>query len=150
MLIRDDIDTLVSSLVQLKNLKSLKLLTISDYFRSSEIILLAELKNLEVLEFSGYDVADIIWPAIANLHNLRNISMQALTSFSCDGILAYISTLRETNRGLNLSVMCQKTENPLTELEQQAIQEAIAAKVGGKFDFILYREADSDDEEFSD
>lgn len=47
---RDDIDTLVMCLGQLKNLKYLNILDISDYFRTSEIQLLA--LNLPKVEFS--------------------------------------------------------------------------------------------------
>jgi hypothetical protein len=135
----------------LKDLKALKLLLISDYFRTSEVLnLVSHLRNLRELSFSGYDVTDDIWHAMANLHNLNTLNIQALTSFSFDGILAYISALRDTNRGLTLSVMNQKTEDPLTEQEQSIIREAIAAKVDGKFDFTLYREADSEDDSLSD
>jgi hypothetical protein len=69
---RDDIDTLVSSISQLSNLKELDLLYTSDYFKSAEIRQLASnLTNLEKITFSGFDVTDEIWPSVAGLHHLR-------------------------------------------------------------------------------
>ncbi len=52
---RDDIETLVTSLGKLKNLKYLNILDISDYFRTSEIQLLA--LNLPKVEFSCISVS---------------------------------------------------------------------------------------------
>lgn len=131
----------------MKNLKVLELNSISDYFRTSEIFnLVSQLTNLEDLSFGGYDVTDDVWHVIAGLHKLTALNIQALTSFTSDGILAYISTLRESNQGLQLSIMNQRTEDPLTEQEQGIIREAIASKVNGKFDFMLYREPESEDE----
>ena len=49
---RDDIDALVLSICQLKHLKYLNLLSISDYFRTPEILQLSQnLKGLEELWF---------------------------------------------------------------------------------------------------
>jgi hypothetical protein len=73
-----------------------------------------------------------------------------MTSFSFDGILAYISTLKASNRGLTLSIMSQKAENPLSDYEESVIKQSIRDKVAGKFDFTLFREADSESELFSD
>jgi hypothetical protein len=52
---RDDIDTLVTCLGKLKNLKYLNILDISDYFRTSEIQLLA--LNLPKVEFSCISIS---------------------------------------------------------------------------------------------
>ena len=69
---RDDIDTLVSSITKLSNLKELDLLYTSDYFKSAEIRQLASyLTNLEKFTFGAYEVTDEIWPAFAGLHRLR-------------------------------------------------------------------------------
>jgi hypothetical protein len=108
------------------------------------------LLNLEELWFGGYDVTDDLWHGMANLHQLRSLNISAVTSFSFEGILAYISILKDTNQGLLLSVMSQKAENPLSDYEETVIRQSIADKVNGKFDFTLFREVDSESEAFSD
>ncbi len=148
---RDDIDTLISAISKLTKLKYLNLVSTSDYFRTSEILSLSKvLVNLEELWFGGYDVTDDLWRGMANLQQLRSLNISAMTSFSLDGILAYISILKDTNQGLLLSVMSQKAENPLSEYEESIIRRHIADKVDGKFEFTLYRENSSESESFSD
>jgi hypothetical protein len=148
---RDDIDVLISSISKLTKLRDLNLVSTSDYFRTSEILNLSSvLTNLEDLSFGGYDVTDDLWRGMSNLHQLRKLDISAMTSFSFDGILAYISTLKDSNRGLTLSVMSQKAENPLSDNQESVIKQSIRDKVDGKFDFTLFREADSESELFSD
>jgi len=55
----------------------------------------------------------------------------------------YISTLQPTNAGLQLSIMCADINSNLEPHEISNIRDALAAKVDGKFDFVLYREAES-------
>ena len=148
---RDDIDVLVFSISQLPKLRYLDLVNTSDYFRTSEILSLSSaLTRLEELSFSGYDVTDDVWHGLANLHQLRILNISAMTSFSFNGILSYISSLEDSNKGLALWVMSQKAENPLSDYEQSIIKQSIVEKVDGKFDFTLFREVDSDSESFSD
>jgi hypothetical protein len=141
---RDDIDTLVSSVCQLKALTHLDLCDASDYFRNPEISRIAtSLKRLETFTFSGYDVTDAVWYAISGLHSLRVLAIQALTSFTVDGVLGYISTLQPTNQGLVLSLWKQNGESDFSENDKSIIQESIADKVEGRFEFELFR-GDSD------
>jgi hypothetical protein len=56
----------------------------------------------------------------------------------------YISTLQPTNAGLQLSIMCADANSELSPYEISNIKEALAEKVDGKFDFVMYREAESD------
>jgi hypothetical protein len=148
---RDDIDVLISSISSLTKLRYLNLFSTSDYFRTSEILKLsAVLTNLEELWFGGYDVTDDLWRGMANLPQLRALNISAMTSFSFDGILAFISMLKDSNQGLNLSIMSQKAEHLLTDYEETVIRQSIVDKVDGKFDFTLFREVDSESESFSD
>ncbi|KAE8447387.1 hypothetical protein EG329_010801 [Mollisiaceae sp. DMI_Dod_QoI] len=148
---RDDIDDLVSSISRLSKLKYLNLLSTSDYFRTQETLTLAsQLYNLEELWFSGYDITDDLWHGMAGLHHLRALNIHAVTSFSCNSILAYISTLQDTNQGMLLSVMNQSPEYPLREAEEAEIRQSIAAQVDGRFEYTLFREIDSEAESFSD
>jgi hypothetical protein len=142
---------LIASISQLHKLRYLNLVHTSDNFHTSEILKLSSaLTRLEDLSFGGYDVTDDLWRGLANLHQLRILNISAMTSFSFDGILSYISALKDSNKGLALWVMSQKAENPLSDYEQSIIKQSITEKVDGKFDFTLFREADSDSESFSD
>ncbi|EKD14834.1 hypothetical protein MBM_07045 [Drepanopeziza brunnea f. sp. 'multigermtubi' MB_m1] len=148
---RDDIDVLVSSVSALKSLKYLDLLSTSDYFSTTEILTLAEhLPLLEEIFFSGYDVTDALWPGVSRLPNLRSLNIHAVTSFSFNAILDYVSTLQDTNRGLLLSIMNQKPENAMSERHERAIRQAIKNEVDGKFEFTLFREPDSESDMLSD
>jgi hypothetical protein len=85
-----------------------------------------------------------VWRGIRTLPNLRSLFFHAVTSFTYDGIMSYILTLQPTNAGLQLSVMCADVNSNLALHEISNIKDALAAKVDGKFDFVLYREAESD------
>lgn len=148
---RDDIDTLITSLCQLKELKDLKLLEISDFFSNAQIQQLAvSLPALEYLSIAGYGIDDSIFPALSTLYNLRSMAFHAMSSFTFTGIMSYIECLQPSNTGLQLSVMCAIEGSELTPEEQKTINEAIAAKVDGRFDFVLFREQDSDFDSLSD
>jgi hypothetical protein len=71
------------------------------------------------------------------------MSFHAVTSFTFDGIVNYISTLQPTNIGLQLSVMCADTSSELTSYHLRAIRDAIAEKVDGRFDFEMHRDVES-------
>ena len=73
-----------------------------------------------------------------------------MSTFSANGILNYITTLKETNRGLALSVMNQLLDQGLSDNELDQIRKSIAEKVDGQFDYVLYRDYESSDESFSD
>lgn len=147
----DDIDVLVTSVSQLTSLTELNLLGTSDYFKSSEIKRLANhLPNLERYSFGGHEVTDEIWPSIAKLHQLRAFNSHALTSFTMDGLINYIATLQPTNQGLLLSIMSQKAEYDISNNKKAMVQNNIFAKVGGRLEFVLYRDYNSDTEYPSD
>ena len=139
-IVRDDVDILVDSLSKLKQVTNLRLRDIGDYFSDEHICLLA--RNLPCLEewaTSGYGISDVIWEDIASLESLRRLDLSAMTRFSTDGILEYISRLGPGNKGLNLAVMMQEVEYPLSDEEISIIKERIAAEVDGRFDLQLIR-----------
>lgn len=148
---RDDIDTLVNSISHIPALKYLNLLSCSDYFRTLDIQgLVRNLSNIEELWFGGYDVNDVVWPALANLPHLRALNIHAMSSFSYEGILGFIGSLKDTNQGLLLSIMNQTSDHTLTAKQEATIRKELATKVDGVLDFTLFREADSESESFSD
>jgi hypothetical protein len=148
---KEDIDILVSSVCQLTGLRELDLCETSEPFRSPEISRVASsLQKLEKFSFSGYDVSDKIWPSISGLPYLRALNAHAITSFSFDGLLNYVSRLQPTNQGLVLSVMCQGLDYDLSDHHKALIQKSIEEKVDGRFEFVLYIESDSSYDSASD
>ncbi|RDW70256.1 hypothetical protein BP5796_08653 [Coleophoma crateriformis] len=140
-----DNGVLVSSICQLTKLNYLRLIGVSDNFCSPDIQSLAtHLKGLEELHFSGFNITDDILPALSGLHHLKTLSISALTNFTSDGLLAYISTLQETNSGLNIAILSQALESDLSDNELSTIKNAIAARVDGSLEYVLFREPETD------
>lgn len=138
--IRDDLDTLVDSLSHLVQLRDLQLREVSDYFGDEHICTLArKLHQLEELYTSGYGITDGIWHDVSRLSNLRTLSFNAMTRFTLDGILGYITGLGAGNKGLVISVDNAAPTSNLDEEEQSIVREAIATKAEGRFNFTLMR-----------
>lgn len=95
-------------------------------------------------------MGDEVWGAISQLHQLRSLSFHSMTTFTFDGIMEYLSNLRQTNYGLNLYVMNASSEGRLSHDEQEIIKETIEKKVNGRFSFVQYRETESDSDSESD
>ncbi|EPE34620.1 RNI-like protein [Glarea lozoyensis ATCC 20868] len=149
---RDDIECLVDSICCLQKLKELRLAPdTADYFQTGAIAKLAShLPNLENFSICGFDIDDGIWTSIAGLGHLKMLSIFGLSSFTEPGILWYITKLKVNNRGLVLAIQAQDPIKALTADEIVSIQSALTAKVDGKLEYQLHREASSSEEEFSD
>lgn len=143
----NDLDIMVDALCRLPNLHELVLKDVSDEFEESHIIRLAlELPLLEDFWTSGLDVSSDVLPCLARLKNLKNLTLYALTKFSSQEIIDFISELdAQTQRGFNLSLMASDTEHDLSEEEQNFIREILKTKLDGRFDFVLWREAEPSD-----
>lgn len=143
---RDDVEMLIYSISKLSKLRSLNLLNDTSIdFRTHDIqTLTAPLKNLEELTFHGWEINDSIWHSLSNLWHLRALNILAVSLFTLDGILAFISTLKDTNNGLSLVVMNQMPTHGLSGKSQDIIRESIDAKVNGSFDYVLWKDPDDD------
>ncbi|OBT87823.1 hypothetical protein VE02_02132 [Pseudogymnoascus sp. 03VT05] len=149
--IREDIDTLVSSLCSLKELRYLNILDTSNSFQSLQVELLAvSLPKLEDLSISGHTMGDEVWGAISQLYQLRSLSFHSMTTFTFDGIMKYLSNLRQSNYGIHLYIMNATAESRLSPHEQAIIKQTIENKVNGRFSFVQYREVESDFDSESD
>lgn len=138
--VRDDIDILVESLSKLRHLRELSLGDVSDYFRDEHICNLARnLPELEGFWTSGYGITDAVWRDMSGLRKLRRLEFAAMTSFSADGILQFISMLGHGNKGLVLAIMNADVDSNLTDVEQALIRETLSTKVDGRWDFALFR-----------
>lgn len=140
---RDDIDVLVDSLCQLTDLRDLELKDVSDYFRDNDLCKLAKnLPELEEFWTSGWNVTDAIWEDFSRLHNLRSLMIYAMSSFTADGILGFISELGPGNKGLYLSIMNADVDFNLSEEVQGVIRDTMITNLDGRFDFTCFRGTD--------
>lgn len=138
--VRDDIDIFVESLSKLTHLRELSLRDVSDYFQDEHIRQLARnLSELEGLWTGGFGITDAIWKDMSGLSKLKRLDFAAMTSFSADGILQFISDLGPGNRGLVLVVMNADVESNIGDEDQAIIRETLATKLDGRWDFTLMR-----------
>jgi hypothetical protein len=138
---RDDIDALVDSVIQLTNLKHLELRGVADYFSDTQLVrLFTALSNLEEVYVGGFGVSDAILPAVASLKRLRVINFVAITRFSREGLLDFVEELGPGNEGLHLSVDNADPMALLTDEEVAEVREALSEKVQGRIDYIPLRD----------
>jgi hypothetical protein len=143
----DDLDIMVDALCRLPNLRELVLKDVSDEFDESHIVRLAlGLPLLEDFWTSGGDVSGDVLPCLASLKNLKSLTLYALTKFSAQEIVDFVSELDpQTQKGFNLSLMASDVEHDISEEEQGFIREILKTRLDGRFDFVLWREADPSD-----
>ncbi|KAL9104728.1 MAG: hypothetical protein Q9163_000340 [Psora crenata] len=133
-------DILVESLSSLVNLVDLRLSLIAEGFLEYHIHALAgALSKLETFWTGGYCITDRIWPDIALLRSLKRLELSADTRFTANGILDFILSLGPGNKGFVLNVMMQDADCDISEEDQAVIKETLSSRVGGKFDFLLFR-----------
>ena len=138
--IGEDIAVVVESLINLTNLKDLRLRDMSDFFRNEHLCTIARhLLNLEELWTSGYGITDAIWPDVALLKSLRRLEVNAWSSFTADGLFGYINQLGSGNSRMILGINMADPETSLSEVDHALVREALASQVEGKFDYILAR-----------
>ncbi|OAL39350.1 hypothetical protein AYO20_01220 [Fonsecaea nubica] len=145
----DDLSFMVEGLCNLTNLKELVLKDVSDEFSEEHIISLAvSLPLLEDFWTSGGEVsADILQP-LANLKYLKNLTLYAMTRFTLSAIMEFLMNLDpERQKGFNLSLMAVDPDYDLAEESQEMIREYMRANLDGRFDFVLWREAEPSDSE---
>lgn len=136
----DGYDVLVDSLCNLRCLTDLRLQNISDYFRDEHICRLAQsLPELEGFSTSGWGITDKVFEDLARLRHLKRLQFNAITNFTAKGLLAYVQGLENGNQGFVLAVMMADTESNLMPQEQQLIRDTLSKRVGGSFDFMLFR-----------
>lgn len=145
----DDLAIMVEGLCNLPNLKELVLKDVSDEFSEDHIVSLAlSLPLLEDFWTSGGEVSARILPALTTLNHLRNLTLYAMTQFRSDAILDFLASLDPgTQKGFNLSLMAVDPDYDLSETEQEIIQEYIRTNLDGRFEFVLWREAELSDSE---
>ncbi|KPI41239.1 uncharacterized protein AB675_8004 [Cyphellophora attinorum] len=144
----DDLTIMVDGLSNIPHLKELVLKEVSDEFQEEHIMKLAlSLPELEELWTSGDVVSADVLMGLRNLRNLKKLDLYAMTQFRSDEIIDFISQLDPvTQRGFQLSLMAaDPNQGNLSETEQDLIRELIRTSLDGRFDFVLWRDADTSD-----
>jgi hypothetical protein len=142
---------LVEALCNLLQLETLRLKDISEDFEETHIMQLAlGLPALEDLWTSGQILGRDVLDVLASMKCLKTLNLYALTKFTCEDILDFISALDKVKqRGFSLSIMAQDMLYNLTEDEQTLIREVMAKELEGRLDFVVWREEEwenSDDD----
>ena len=137
----DDIEdnaALVQSISQLHDLRELELKDISEGFFPDHVMMMTPfLPNLERLWVSGDYFDDGIWNAFLCLPKLQSLAIHALSEFTFQGILSFITQLVPSNKGLALSILNATIDGNLTDDEQSVIRDTLRHNVEGTFDFSL-------------
>jgi hypothetical protein len=137
---RDDLETLVTSICSLSNLRHLTLTRISDFFTDNHIEAVARnLESLEHIYIGGYGITDVVWDSVARLKSLRSLTFSGPTEFTMAGLLRFVGQLGDGNQGLMLAIDNAANESALTSEEQDVVREALAAKVEGSLAYQLMR-----------
>ncbi|KAK5169587.1 uncharacterized protein LTR77_005564 [Saxophila tyrrhenica] len=142
---RKDIELLVTTFSSLKGLRQLTMIRLSDYFTDDHIsYVVGSLPELESLYIGGFGATDAALDSLANLKNLTTLTISSLTRFSSEGVSRFIEQLGPGNKGLGLSIESADPDYAITEEEQEVLRELIQVKVGGRFDYQLFRGNDLD------
>ncbi|KAI9655023.1 MAG: hypothetical protein M1831_004983 [Alyxoria varia] len=143
-----DIDLFCDTLGQLRGLCELNLRGLPDDFDDQSVIrVLSALPELEILSICGYQPGspistDQVLEALASLPRLRNATFLTLSTFTFEGLLAFVEKLGPGNQNLELSVSSAHTSYRLSDEEQLVIQKALFEEVQGRFEYTLIRDPD--------
>ncbi|RDW90759.1 uncharacterized protein DSM5745_02534 [Aspergillus mulundensis] len=136
---------LVESIATLNELRELELKDVSDCFTMEQAgELTMSLLNLERLWISGEAYNDSIWPAFSCLSKLKSLAVYALSNFTADGVVDFISQLGPGNQGFSLSILNATSAFSFPDEVQAMIREILAGSLDGSFDFGLAQEEFSD------
>ncbi|KIV99758.1 uncharacterized protein PV09_08564 [Verruconis gallopava] len=137
---RDDLDLLIYSLCQLKELRALKLIGVSAMFNDNHISALCEqLELLEDFYVGGLQLTDASLDSIVHLRNLRSIAFSGITTFTMGGLLNFVSRLGPGNRGLVLAIDNADPELGLSEEEQMYVRSQLLGQVDGRLEYTSLR-----------
>ncbi|EOA82810.1 uncharacterized protein SETTUDRAFT_22779 [Exserohilum turcica Et28A] len=137
---RDDLDILVESLRQLRQLRDLHLI-LPEVLRDDHLkIIIADLVLLEDLYVSGLELNDDVLPHLASLPNLRTVTISGISKFTVEGLLDFISRLGSGNQGIRLSIDMADIDTLLSEDELTLIRDNLTEKVGGTLEYMGLRD----------
>ena len=146
----DDLQIMVEGISNIPTLRELMLKDVSDEFSEEHIASLAlSLPLLEEFWTSGDVVTNNLLAALTQLRHLKILTLYALTQFGCAEIIDFLGQLDpKTQRGFSMFLMAaDPNQGWLSEGEQELIRDYIRMNLDGRFDFVLWREAETSDSE---
>ena len=146
----DDLQIMVEGLSNCQSLRELVLKDVSDEFSEEHIASLAlSLPLLEEFWTSGDVVTSNLLVALTQLRRLKSLTLYALTQFTCDEILDFLGQLdTNTQQGFSMFLMAaDPNQGSLSEVEQDLIRDFVRTDLDGRFDFVLWRDAETSDSE---
>lgn len=136
----DDIEALVSSLGELKQLRKLQLFGVSEFFSDKDVIsIFTSLQNLEEVYIGGYGISDSALLAASRLGDLKMITFAGVTSFSADGLRQFLGALGPGNEGISISVEMADPDRLIPDPIITAIREEFSSSLGGKLEYTPLR-----------
>lgn len=136
---RDDLDILVESLRQLRQLRDLHLI-LPEVLRDDHLkTIVADLVLLEDLYVSGLELNDDVLPHLASLPNLRTVTISGISKFTMDGLLDFIDRLGPGNQGIRLSVDMADTDTLLPDEQLALVKDNLMEKASGTFEYMALR-----------
>ncbi|EUC37093.1 hypothetical protein COCCADRAFT_86323 [Bipolaris zeicola 26-R-13] len=137
---RDDLDILVESLRQLRQLRDLHLI-LPEVLRDDHLkTIVADLVLLEDLYVSGLELNDDVLPHLASLPNLRTVTISGISKFTMDGLLDFIDRLGPGNQGIRLSVDMADTDTLLPDEQLALVKDNLMEKASGTFEYMALRD----------
>ncbi|KAF1836250.1 hypothetical protein BDW02DRAFT_546665 [Decorospora gaudefroyi] len=137
---RDDLDILVDSLKQLRQLRDLHLI-LPEVLRDEHLVtIVAELTLLEDLYVSGLELNDVVLPHLASLSNLRTVTISGISKFTMEGLLDFVSRLGPGNQGIRISVDMADPDTLLEDEVLNLVRDNLMDKVGGTLEYMALRD----------
>lgn len=142
----DDNDALIDSVCQCHELRRLKLRGVSEYVSEEAVIrILAVLRKLDEVYIQGLNLGDNVLESVATHPRLQSVCFMDLTSFTFPGLLAFVERLDDSKQNFELYINMASTEHLLSDEEIQMIRQLLYDKVGGKFDYVPFRDPGASD-----
>jgi hypothetical protein len=136
---RDDIDILVDSLKQLHELRDLKLL-LPEILKDDHLtIILGNLKWLEDFYVNGLELNDVVLDSVADLPNLRNVTLSGISKFTTEGLLEFVSKLGVGNAGIRVTIDMADPDTMLPEESVNLVRDCLVEKTGGTLEYMALR-----------
>lgn len=135
----DHLDTLVDSLKQLKELRELKLILPEILQDEHLIAIIDNLTQLEDLYVSGLELNDVVLYSLANLLNLRSVTLSGISKFTTNGLLDFVSRLRQGNSGIRITIDMADPDSMLADDDLGLIRDCLTEKTGGLLEYLALK-----------
>jgi hypothetical protein len=136
---RDDLEIIVDSLKQLRQLRILRLLLQEVFHEEHLVTIIRDLGLLEELYFSGLELTDRILEYVGRLGYLRSATLAGISKFTTDGLLEFVSHLGPGNSGIRVMIDMADPDTLLPDEQVILVRETLIAKTDGTLDYTPWR-----------